>query len=139
MISLTVSLLRLLPSIDSRVFVPIMEKEPQRGDSSPDNDHLERLPTVNPYGDHRAEDDRADEAKGRDATKFDKSYWLSVNYIGTLFAVGMAFMGGIGGEEHLGRARVSAHRAEKGTVLSLRSCNKSTRKSVLTRTYTPRG
>lgn len=50
------------------------------------------------YIDHRADDDRADEAKGRNADKFEKKYWLSVNYIGTLFAIGMAFMGGIGGK-----------------------------------------
>lgn len=49
------------------------------------------------YVDHREGDDRADEAKGRNADKYDKKYWLSVNYIGTLFAIGMAFMGGIGG------------------------------------------
>lgn len=46
---------------------------------------------------HREDDDRADEAKGRDADQMDKKYWLSVNYIGTMFAIGMAFMGGIGG------------------------------------------
>lgn len=51
------------------------------------------------YVDHRADDDRADEAKGRNADKFEKKYWLSVNYIGTLFAIGMAFMGGIGGKQ----------------------------------------
>ena len=50
------------------------------------------------YIDHRPDDDRADEAKGRNADKFDKSYWLSWRYLGTLFAIGMAFMGGIGGE-----------------------------------------
>ena len=46
---------------------------------------------------HREDDDRADEAKGRNADQMDKKYWLSVNYIGTMFAIGMAFMGGIGG------------------------------------------
>lgn len=50
------------------------------------------------YVDHRADDDRADEARGRNADKFEKNYWLSVNYIGTLFAIGMAFAGGIGGK-----------------------------------------
>jgi len=53
--------------------------------------------------DHRAEDDRADAAKGRNSDKFDDKYWLSVNYIGTLFAIGMAFMGGIGGESFIFR------------------------------------
>ena len=46
---------------------------------------------------HREDDDRADEAKGRNSDQMDKKYWLSVNYIGTMFAIGMAFMGGIGG------------------------------------------
>ncbi|KAK4942349.1 hypothetical protein LTR10_017956 [Elasticomyces elasticus] len=74
--------------------------------TSPDpkgnNDHIEALAHERSYDDpsyidHRANDDRADEAKGRNADKFEKKYWLSVNYIGTLFAIGMAFMGGIGG------------------------------------------
>ena len=42
--------------------------------------------------------DRAEEAKGRNADQIDGKYWLSVNYIGTMFAIGMAFMGGIGGK-----------------------------------------
>lgn len=66
------------------------------------NDHIETLARDRSYDDpsyidHRADDDRADEAKGRNADKYEKRYWLSVNYIGTLFAIGMAFMGGIGG------------------------------------------
>ena len=78
------------------------------GESSPEdkglgNDHIEALAKDRSYEDpsyidHRANDDRADEAKGRNSDKFEKKYWLSVNYIGTLFAIGMAFMGGIGGE-----------------------------------------
>lgn len=47
--------------------------------------------------DHRDNDDRAEEAMGRNSDKYEKRYWLSVNYIGSLFAIGMAFMGGIGG------------------------------------------
>lgn len=47
---------------------------------------------------HRATDDRGEEAMGRNADKYEKKYWLSVNYIGTLFAIGIAFMGGIGGK-----------------------------------------
>jgi hypothetical protein len=46
---------------------------------------------------HRDTDDRGEEAMGRNADKFEKRYWLSVNYIGTMFAIGVAFMGGIGG------------------------------------------
>lgn len=55
---------------------------------------------------HREDDDRTDAAKGRNADQMDRKYWLSVNYIGTMFAIGMAFMGGIGGTflllKHLG-------------------------------------
>lgn len=79
-----------------------MEKE--SSNSSPQNEHIESVPVANGkavddpfYIDHRADDDRADEAKGRNSDKIDKKYWFSVNYIGTMFAVGMAFMGGIGG------------------------------------------
>ena len=84
-----------------------MEDEKHKADSSPDrdsNNHVEALQHEQPrdindpaYVDHRADDDRANEAMGRNANKFEKKYWLSVNYIGTLFAIGMAFVGGIGG------------------------------------------
>jgi hypothetical protein len=47
--------------------------------------------------DHREDDDRADVAKGRNSDRYQKRYWLSLNYLGTLFAIGVAFMGGIGG------------------------------------------
>lgn len=79
------------------------EKSLAHSSSDPDITHVEeagkhgRDVTDPSYVDHRADDDRADEAKGRNADKIDKSYWLSVNFIGTLFAIGMAFMGGIGG------------------------------------------
>jgi hypothetical protein len=49
------------------------------------------------HHEHRETDDRREEAMGRNADKFEKRYWLSVNYIGTMFAIGVAFMGGIGG------------------------------------------
>lgn len=80
-----------------------MESKPRTSDSSPDFEHVESVPAggdVNDpsYVDHRADDDRAEEAKGRNSDKIDRKYWLSVNFIGTMFAVGMAFMGGIGGE-----------------------------------------
>ena len=60
---------------------------------SVDTEHIEPV-----YHEHRATDDRGEEAMGRNADKFEKKYWLSVNYIGTLFAIGIAFMGGIGGK-----------------------------------------
>lgn len=50
------------------------------------------------YVDHRAEDDRADAAKGRNADKFDRKYWLSWRFLGTMWSIGIAFMGGIGGK-----------------------------------------
>lgn len=59
---------------------------------STDADRIEAV-----HDQHRDFDDRADEAKGRNSDKYEKKYWLSVNYIGTLFAIGIAFMGGIGG------------------------------------------
>jgi hypothetical protein len=34
---------------------------------------------------------------GRTADQFDKRYWLSMNFLGTMFAIGTAFAGGIGG------------------------------------------
>ena len=70
----------------------------------PDVAHLEhrsgsvesdRIEHVN--HEHRDTDDRGEEAMGRNADTFEKRYWLSVNYIGTMFAIGVAFMGGIGG------------------------------------------
>jgi hypothetical protein len=49
------------------------------------------------YVDHREGDDRAEEAKGRDAAAFKGNYWYSPNFIGTLLAIGFSFMAGIGG------------------------------------------
>lgn len=49
------------------------------------------------YVDHRDGDDRAEEAKGRDAAAFNGKYWYSANFIGTLLAIGFSFMAGIGG------------------------------------------
>lgn len=51
------------------------------------------------YVDHRENDDRADEAKGRDSAAFDGKYWYSANFIGTLLAIGFSFMAGIGGKQ----------------------------------------
>lgn len=64
----------------------------EHGAGSVDDDHIAPV-----YHEHRETDDRGEEAMGRNADTFDKRYWLSVNYIGTLFAIGVAFMGGIGG------------------------------------------
>lgn len=72
---------------------------------APDTEHLEnggtshRGSAAHQYVDHRENDDRADEAKGRYAEAYNKHYWLSVNYIGSLFAIGMAFM--VSSDPHL--------------------------------------
>lgn len=62
-----------------------------------ENGNFRRMSADAAMAQHREDDDRADEAKGRNADQMDSKYWLSVNYIGTMFAIGMAFMGGIGG------------------------------------------
>jgi hypothetical protein len=71
-------------------------------DHSPDGSHVEKRGSADVPGvafvDHRENDDRAAEAMGRNADQFDRKYWLSINFLGTMFAIGMAFMGGIGGE-----------------------------------------
>lgn len=72
-------------------------KHPNADVEKHEAEHIETLSNQRSYVDHRDNDDRADEAKGRNSNKFEKRYWLSVNYLGTLFAIGMAFMGGIGG------------------------------------------
>lgn len=50
------------------------------------------------YVDHRANDDRVEEAKGRNSDGIPASYWYSWRFLGSMFAVGLAFMGGIGGK-----------------------------------------
>lgn len=79
-----------------------MDSKDVSSEHSPNASHIEKGATAgvtdSGWIDHRDNDDRAVEAMGRTADKFDKSYWLSVNFLGTLFAIGMAFMGGIGGE-----------------------------------------
>lgn len=49
------------------------------------------------FHDHRENDDRAEEAKGRDSAGFNDKYWYSANFIGTLLAIGFSFAAGIGG------------------------------------------
>lgn len=48
--------------------------------------------------DHRSFDDRVEEARGRNADKIDPSYWYSWRFLGSMFAVGTSFAGGIGGQ-----------------------------------------
>lgn len=48
--------------------------------------------------DHRENDDRTEEAKGFTVEKVDRSYWYSWRFLGSMFAAGTAFMGGIGSE-----------------------------------------
>ncbi|TKA78438.1 hypothetical protein B0A55_03049 [Friedmanniomyces simplex] len=42
-------------------------------------------------------DDRAPEARGRDASAIDRSYWRSARFLGSMAAIGLGFMGGTGG------------------------------------------
>ncbi|OAG06772.1 MFS general substrate transporter [Paraphaeosphaeria sporulosa] len=76
---------------------------------APSQDHIERYEdhpgmghrrsssiAVDAFG-HRDIDDRAEEAKGRMSDVIDPKYWYSWRFLGSMFAVGMAFMGGIGG------------------------------------------
>ena len=71
-----------------------------------DNDYVENLNLESQNGggrhsatyvDHRDFDDRAEEARGRNANQIDKKYWYSWRFLGSMLAVGTAFMGGIGG------------------------------------------
>ncbi|KAF2112623.1 fungal trichothecene efflux pump [Lophiotrema nucula] len=56
-----------------------------------------RLSAVSIEQQHRLDDDRAEEAKGRNSDQIPKEYWYSWRFLGSMFAVGLAFMGGIGG------------------------------------------
>ncbi|KAK4896731.1 hypothetical protein LTR27_005325 [Elasticomyces elasticus] len=42
-------------------------------------------------------DERVPEARGRDASAIDKSYWLSARFLGSMAAIGLGFCGGTGG------------------------------------------
>ncbi|TKA73528.1 hypothetical protein B0A55_05323 [Friedmanniomyces simplex] len=42
-------------------------------------------------------DERAPEARGRDASAIDRSYWRSARFLGSMAAIGLGFMGGTGG------------------------------------------
>lgn len=58
-------------------------------EKDPENPHPYRRSSADAaMAQHREDDDRAEEAKGRNADQMDKKYWLSVNYIGTMFAIG---------------------------------------------------
>ncbi|KAL2834391.1 fungal trichothecene efflux pump [Aspergillus cavernicola] len=48
-------------------------------------------------GDLMANNDRAQEARGRDFSQVPKSYWISPSFIGTYSAMGLTFMGTVGG------------------------------------------
>ncbi|KAF2708439.1 MFS general substrate transporter [Pleomassaria siparia CBS 279.74] len=81
-----------------------MENEKTRADLS--NDHIEhaeaqigsnRHNLSYDIADHRENDDRAEDARGRNSDKIDPRYWYSWRFLGSMFAVGLAFTGGIGG------------------------------------------
>jgi hypothetical protein len=65
-------------------------KDPEKLSSQ---QHLETAPQV--YNDE--DDDRAPEARGRNADQFDKNYWRSWRFIGSMLAIGLGFCGGTGG------------------------------------------
>lgn len=51
------------------------------------------------YDQYRTEyddDDRAPEARGRDAGTIDRAYWLSPRFLGSMAAIGLGFCGGTG-------------------------------------------
>ena len=82
-----------------------MEKEKHGSDTS--NDYIEDNNleaqggggrTSATFVDHRDFDDRAEEARGRNADQIDKKYWYSWRFLGSMLAVGTSFMGGIGGK-----------------------------------------
>jgi predicted MFS family arabinose efflux permease len=54
--------------------------------------HLETLDHLD-----NGEDDRAPEARGRNADQFEKDYWRSWRFIGSMLAIGLGFCGGTGG------------------------------------------
>lgn len=82
-----------------------MEKKEHDSDTSNgyiEDEHLEsqrtgRRPSAT-FVDHRDFDDRAEEARGRNADQIDKKYWYSWRFLGSMLAVGTSFMGGIGGK-----------------------------------------
>ena len=41
--------------------------------------------------------ERAPEARGRDASAIERSYWLSARFLGSMAAIGLGFCGGTGG------------------------------------------
>ncbi|KAK5117508.1 hypothetical protein LTR85_008893 [Meristemomyces frigidus] len=43
------------------------------------------------------DDERAPEARGRDVSAFEKNYWLSPRFLGSMAAIGLGFCGGTGG------------------------------------------
>lgn len=51
--------------------------EVENGDNS-----IQPVETNDPFArDHRANDDRADVARGRNSDKFDAKYWTSINFL----------------------------------------------------------
>lgn len=47
--------------------------------------------------DSHPDDDRAPEARGRNADQVEKNYWLSWRFLGSMVAIGLGFCGGTGG------------------------------------------
>lgn len=78
------------------------------GNPKPADEHAEDATQVDPsiekggtaYDKYRTEyddDDRAPEARGRDAAEIDPAYWRSPRFLGSMAAIGLGFCGGTGG------------------------------------------
>lgn len=64
------------------------------------NDHLRdagRIETAHAEKTYDDDDDRAPEARGRNADEFEKNYWRSWRFIGSMRAIDLGFCGGTGG------------------------------------------
>lgn len=59
---------------------------------------------VNAFDRYRTQyddDDRAPEARGRDAEEIDRAYWVSPRFLGSMLAIGLGFCGGTGQSSNL--------------------------------------
>lgn len=54
-------------------------------------EHTQRVTTIDD------DDDRAPEARGRNADQFESDYWRSRRFLGSMLAIGLGFCGGTGG------------------------------------------
>jgi len=69
------------------------ETEPNHDPEKSSTHHLDSTHHFNGADD----DDRAPEARGRNTDQFDKNYWRSWRFVGSMLAIGLGFCGGTGG------------------------------------------